>query len=425
MARHTRSLVVLAAAAAVGGMVTAAEGENFVFSRTPPALETPTDAPPHPPGPANFVFVTRSDPEPAPSAPKVPTPSFVYMPPLPRSNPVPTVETPDQAVLLGEQIEALWLRFKSRHVDATGRVIDNANGSISHSEGQGYAMVLAARMGDRATFDRIWAWTRAELMAGGGPFAAWKWDPKASPHVTDPNNATDGDLLISWALALAADRFQETGYRDEAARIARAIYTELTVEMPFGRILLPGKVGFSADDRDDGPVVNLSYWIFPALDALAALTPDLDWAAVNRAGRHLLQVGRVGPLRLPPDWLSLAGPDPVPAAGFDPVFGYNNARIPLYLALDAKAVRAEFLPYAGQWNAADDLGPFVIDVTTGAAHDTLGGGGFKLVASLTDCIVNQTRVDPRLLAIDDTFYYPAALGLLALISIKEGHLACL
>lgn len=102
--------------------------------------------------------------------------------------------------MLSSEIDASWLVYKTRHIDRSGRVKDNGNGGISHSEGQGYAMVLAATIGDRKAFDKIWAWTKTELMAGGQAFAAWKWDPKAVPHITDPNNATDGDLLIAWGL---------------------------------------------------------------------------------------------------------------------------------------------------------------------------------------------------------------------------------
>lgn len=199
----------------------------------------------------------------------------------------------------------------------------------------------------------------------------------------------------------------------------------LTIDSPSGRILLPGARGFGATDRPDGPIVNLSYWVFPAFPVMASLTPDLDWSAVDRSGRELIQKSRFGPLQLPADWITLAGPEPEPAEGFDAVFGYNAVRIPLYLAMAPGVTRDEVAPFAGQWSAADDIGPFVIDVTTGAANETLGGTGFKLLSALTDCIAHRTRIDRRLLTADDTFYYPATLGLLALISIDKDHQACL
>ena len=58
----------------------------------------------------------------------------------------------------------LWQAYKSAFVSPGGRVVDNANGDISHSEGQGYAMLLAVAADDRSAFDEIWGWTRAQLM---------------------------------------------------------------------------------------------------------------------------------------------------------------------------------------------------------------------------------------------------------------------
>lgn len=368
--------------------------------------------------------------------------SFVLAPPAaPRTPSNPVAPAPEPAVargdllshgasalrsdLLAERIETLWLLYKSRHIDPSGRIVDNGNGGISHSEGQGYAMVLAALADDRATFDRVWAWTQRELYAPGSDLAAWKWDPKSLPHVSDPNNATDGDLLIAWGLSVGADRWNDEALRSAGRRIARAVWDETIIDSGFGRVLLPGRSGFDAGDRDDGPVVNLSYWVFPAIEAMAALAPEHDWAAVEASGRRLAEIARFGPLRLPTDWVSLAGPEPTPAAGFDPTYGYNAVRIPLYLAMSRRTGREELRPFAGQWNAAEDVGPFVIDVATGAARDVFGGAGFKILSALTDCIVSGMPLDPGLSALDDDFYYPATLGLLALNTIEKEHQACL
>src|ERR1043165_7962149 len=88
-----------------------------------------------------------------------------------------------------------WWLYKSEFLDG-GRIIDRSNGNITHSEGQGYGMLLAVAADDRDTFGALWNWTEKELYIRGDSLAAWKWDPEASPHVSDPNNASDGDLLI-------------------------------------------------------------------------------------------------------------------------------------------------------------------------------------------------------------------------------------
>ena len=55
----------------------------------------------------------------------------------------------------------LWAAYAKRFVTDEGRVIDRENGNASHTEGQGYGMLLAEAAGDRARFDAAQrAWPR-------------------------------------------------------------------------------------------------------------------------------------------------------------------------------------------------------------------------------------------------------------------------
>src|SRR4051812_33935227 len=138
----------------------------------------------------------------------------------------------------------LWQAYKSAFVSPGGRVVDNANGDISHSEGQGYAMLLAVAADDRSAFDEIWGWTRAQLMLREDGLAAWKWDPAKTPHAADRNNATDGDLLITWALAEAGDSWSSPAYKTAALEGASAIVKFAVADSPHGPVLKPGVAGF-------------------------------------------------------------------------------------------------------------------------------------------------------------------------------------
>jgi endoglucanase len=317
---------------------------------------------------------------------------------------------------------SMWRLYVERFITPNGRVVDNGNGNISHSEGQGYALVLAARANDRATFDRVLAWTERELY-GSREFAAWKWEPDAMPHITDPNNATDGDILIAWGLLLGHRAFGEQAFLDTALERIRAIHDQLVIDTPFGPALTPGLAGFSADDFDDGPVLNPSYWVFPALDDFAVVTPDIDWKAVKQSGYKLIEASRFGPLQLPTEWVGIGGPTPAPAAEFAPEFSYNAIRIPLYLALDPDAPRELLGPFVGMWNPVEDVGPFTIDVVSGEARDTLDGQGYKAIFALTDCIQGFRQVQS--LFQGDEYYYPATLGLFAIHRLSEEYSTCL
>ena len=70
---------------------------------------------------------------------------------------------------LDEALSALWQQYKAKFIDPSGRVIDNANGGISHSEGQGYSMLLAERFGDKDAFANAWLWTQRKSFGPSGP----------------------------------------------------------------------------------------------------------------------------------------------------------------------------------------------------------------------------------------------------------------
>ena len=111
---------------------------------------------------------------------------------------------PAQAAAVASD-QAQWLEFRQRFITADGRVVDTGNRNVSHSEGQGYGMLLAEAFDDRPTFNRLLGWTRATLLRPEG-LHAWRFKP-GGIGVDDNNNATDGDLYIGWALLRAAQRW--------------------------------------------------------------------------------------------------------------------------------------------------------------------------------------------------------------------------
>ena len=320
-------------------------------------------------------------------------------------------------------LESAWSSYKQRFVQA-GRVIDDVN-RISHSEGQGYAMLIAVKAGDRSGFDEIWQWTRRELYINDSGLAAWKWDSRLSPHVSDQNNASDGDILIAWALVEAGSRWKERRYTDAARPILAALGRMNTALTKFGLALIPGRIGFSPEDQPDGQVLNLSYWVFPAFERFKEVEPGTDWAAIQATGLQLLKESRFGPLQLPADWIALGSGKPAPAKGFPANFSYNAIRIPLYLAW-AKINRAEHLrPFASLWNETLDLGPFEVEVASGSAITAFGGTGFKAVVALARCALSQRKIHPSVRRVDAGSYYSTTLHILSLIAVQERYPECL
>ena len=266
-----------------------------------------------------------------------------------------SIRAAEAAELAAGPLARVWQGYRSHFITPEGRVVDNANGGISHSEGQGYAMLLATRQDDKATFERLWQWTQTLAVREDGLFA-WAWNPKADPNIQDLDDASDGNLLIAWALVEAARRWDIPRYRSAGRAIAEAVWKQNVIETRFGPTLLPGSHGFSARDRSDGPIVNLSYWVFPAFSRLAEVYPQAPWPKLSSAGLELIRRARFGPRNLPPDWISLADTKLAPAAGFSPVFGYDAIRVPLYLSWAYPNDRRRLMAF-GSFSALPRISP--------------------------------------------------------------------
>ena len=105
-----------------------------------------------------------------------------------------------------------WVHYKSRFLMPDGRIIDTGNNNVSHTEGQGFAMLFAVSSQDRASFDKIWNWTEKNLKNSKTGLFYWRYNPGESNPVADKNNASDGDVLIAWALLKADTRWHDKRY---------------------------------------------------------------------------------------------------------------------------------------------------------------------------------------------------------------------
>ncbi len=319
-----------------------------------------------------------------------------------------------------------WQAYKARFITTQGRVIDSGNGMVSHSEGQGYAMLFAVAANDRETFDRIWGWTRANLMVRDDQLLAWRWEPGQRPPVADMNNATDGDILVAWALTEAAEMWTELSYRIAARRIAVEVGRKTVVfKTRMGALLLPAVSGFSAQDRPDGPIINLSYYVFPAFPRLKIVAPEYDWAGLVQTGLDLLKASNASGAKLPTDWMSVRENEVKPADGFQPHYGYNAIRIPIYLAWAGIGEREHYREFQNWAKRKSSILP-IVDVKTGREAESFREPGYAAAAHILDCIVANgvTSSDLGVLR-DGQNYYPATLQLLAVIAVQMRYASCM
>lgn len=308
-----------------------------------------------------------------------------------------------------------WAEWSRRYLRPSGRVVDTGT-NASHSEGQGYGMLLAVAAGDRPAFDRIWGWTRANLAVRADHLLAWRWNPTAR-KVADRNNATDGDILVAWALAEAADLWNDADYANAGARIAKDIARLLIVDTAgVGPVLLPARFGFASSDQPDGPVVNLSYWIFPAFARLNQLAPDPDWAGVVQSGLAIIDAIEAQKSGSVSNWTGLGGGLVAPARRFPAVRGYDAARIPLYLAFAPRDNVNRLAKFAGMFPPGANGLP-IANLRTGEIEEMATGRGYRALAALRACAVAGQPMprDFYWLGEKDA-YYPATLHMVALLA---------
>jgi endoglucanase len=171
-------------------------------------------------------------------------------------------------------------------------------------------------------------------------------------------------------------------------------------------------------------VVNPSYWVFPAFERLAELTPDLDWGRLTASGEALLVEARFGPANLPAEWVSIAGPAR-PADGFPATFGYNAVRVPLYLAWGATARRDRLAPFMARWSAVPATRAMaVVDLFSGQDSEPLSDLGYRAVAGVVACALEGTRFPDDLRGAEVDRYYPTTLRALALVAVNARHPTC-
>lgn len=308
-----------------------------------------------------------------------------------------------------------WLAYKTNFISPEGRVIDTGNQQISHSEGQGYGMLLALAAEDLATFESIWSWTQKNLQREDKLFG-WRWNPNSSPPVQDWNNATDGDLLIAWALARAGVRWKRPEWVNEARSIAERVRTTLIAYTSFGPVLLPSQQGFT---EAGNLTLNPSYWVFPAFKTLARIDPDPVWQALPKSGLALLALTRFGPHQLPPDWVVLyadghLGLPPDPARRR---VGFESIRIPLYLCWSKMNDPILMQGFLHAWPNED--APAWVDLANGdrAAYPlTLAQRAMRYVVS--GCLNKAGSSRPQ---IDVKDYYGSTLTLFAQLVLTRSE----
>lgn len=318
-----------------------------------------------------------------------------------------------------EAITTGWTKYRDRFVTEEGRVLDTGNNKVSHTEGQGWAMLFAEAAGDQTAFGKVWDWTRNTLQRHDNALFSWRWDPAGGKApISDRNDATDGDILIAWALLRAGDHWNLPEYTHAARQIVADIKRHLLVRASGRLMLLPGESGFK--NEDGVTTINPSYYIFPAFKDFARVLPSPEWQRLRRDGLDLLADSRFGRWGLNPDWIDLHGiAEPALSAKFPARFGFEAIRIPLYLIWGREASSDRLASCLDFWNGFGDKPiPAWTDLNDNTLAPYAGSTGFQAIIRLARGFGQSSPAAlPPIADADD--YYAASLTLLAAVAQRE------
>jgi endoglucanase len=316
-----------------------------------------------------------------------------------------------------EMAHADWLAFKRRFIAPEGRVVDTGNNGVSHSEGQGIGMLSAVHFGDQETFDSLATWTNAHLIRATDRLYSWRYRPNQINPVDDPNNATDGDMLIAWAMLEAGRKWGSAAYRDAGVQIAENIRAALVRPMGDKLVLLPGTYGFVHADRT---VLNPSYYVFPALHRFASEAPHPAWAQLWKDGVGLLREARYGRWGLPADWIAMedgASANPRIADGWPARFSWDAVRVPLYMSWVGMAQEPAVASAVQFWdNYPSGTAPAWTDLQSGAVAPYGQSCGLRAVQVFSTAMHHKRENIALPSAVEAQDYYAAALTLLVHIA---------
>lgn len=319
----------------------------------------------------------------------------------------------------------LWQAWKEAFLASEGRVIDTLQQRASHSEGQGYGMLLATEFDDPVAFRQMFDWTELHLAVRPDGLLAWRWLPGQRDHVPDRNNASDGDLFYAWALVRAARQFEEPRYLHRATDVARALASTCIVRSPAeqgGLLMLPGAQGFV---HEEVVTCNPSYLMPLAMREVAAATGVAALAAAALDGAALL--ARIADRGLVPDWVDMTVDGWRPSELLPSNTGYEAMRVPLFLVWSGEAQHAAVRRATQAWRRSIVPGegvPTVLESNTGMVIERSWDPGYRAIAELAAC-ADGGRIGSFMPPFTpDQPYYPATLQLFTMLAANDRYPEC-
>ncbi|HTQ02965.1 MAG TPA: glycosyl hydrolase family 8 [Polyangiaceae bacterium] len=227
-------------------------------------------------------------------------------------------------------VQSIYNTWKSTYVVAAGsalRVQRPENGNDTVSEGIGYGMLAAVYMGDRTTFDGLWAYAQQHFDMAG--MMNWHINTDGTTATQGSGSATDADEDMAWALIMASGQWSSADYYAAGKKLAGAIMFN---EVAGDGMLTPGDAWGSTNktypdyfspayyrvfkqvtgNANWDIVISRNYDILSKVSGTDGLVPDSTTSSYDLSGAYKYDACRA-PWRIGMDYC-FNGPDVAPGA---------------------------------------------------------------------------------------------------------------
>jgi len=231
--------------------------------------------------------------------------------------------------LTAEHFDSWYKSYKSSKLlqECNGGIRTDAyseENGVTKVESMGWAMIIAAYMGDKNTFDGLYTFYKSKIQSHG--MMAWK---VTCGGVNDGGSASDGDLDVAFAMVVASWQWGES-YKTEAIKLINTV-KKLIVKCNGGTTVIAG--GMSGMGTYGGcNETDISYHTPAFFRCFAEVTGNSDWDKLADDTYTLLNNGANPTTGLIPDWQSLDGGQA--SGGRNHSYGFDACRVPWRIALD-------------------------------------------------------------------------------------------
>lgn len=163
-------------------------------------------------------------------------------------------------------LESTWSAYKSRYLHSYGQVIDPVTKRTT-SPLQGETMLRAAWVGDKESFDGVYAWTNDHMGYRDDALLSREWGTKNGKEtLLESNSSSYGDSLIAFALLTAYTKWGKEEYRHDALSIMNDIWKREV--RPYGSmyVLYSGTDGADLNRVDTRSIAPAIFRAFADID---------------------------------------------------------------------------------------------------------------------------------------------------------------